>query len=94
MGLWATPSLLTACPPARQVLASASGCSGTASRCHIRIWNVPGGSCRHLISYHSTAVQALAFSPDDKLLVTLGQLGCGEDSGLWTSLPVLGPPGS
>ncbi|XP_030878405.1 WD repeat-containing protein 90 isoform X4 [Leptonychotes weddellii] len=58
-----------------QVLASASGCSGTASRCHIRIWNVPGGSCRHLISYHSTAVQALAFSPDDKLLVTLGDYG-------------------
>ncbi|XP_044771184.1 WD repeat-containing protein 90 [Neomonachus schauinslandi] len=55
-----------------QVLASASGCSGTTSRCHIRIWNVPGGSCRHLISYHTTAVQALAFSPDDKLLVTLG----------------------
>ncbi|XP_025733706.1 WD repeat-containing protein 90 isoform X1 [Callorhinus ursinus] len=58
-----------------QVLASASGCSGTTSRCHIRIWNVPGGSCRHLISYHSTAVQALAFSPDDELLVTLGDYG-------------------
>ncbi|EFB17141.1 hypothetical protein PANDA_008932, partial [Ailuropoda melanoleuca] len=55
-----------------QVLASASGCSGTSSHCHIRIWNVPGGSCQHLISYHSTAVQALAFSPDDELLVTLG----------------------
>ncbi|XP_045639837.1 WD repeat-containing protein 90 isoform X5 [Ursus americanus] len=58
-----------------QVLASASGCSGTASSCHIHIWNVPGGSCQHLISYHSTAVQALAFSPDDELLVTLGDYG-------------------
>nr|XP_055195773.1 WD repeat-containing protein 90 isoform X7 [Nyctereutes procyonoides] len=58
-----------------QVLASASGCSSTASCCQIRIWNVPGGSCRQLISYHSTAVQALAFSPDDELLVTLGDYG-------------------
>lgn len=64
---------LTAHPPAHQVLASASGCGSTASCCQIRIWNVPGGSCRQLISYHSTAVQALAFSPDDELLVTLGQ---------------------
>ncbi|XP_072691171.1 WD repeat-containing protein 90 isoform X4 [Canis lupus baileyi] len=58
-----------------QVLASASGCGSTASCCQIRIWNVPGGSCRQLISYHSTAVQALAFSPDDELLVTLGDYG-------------------
>ncbi|XP_025779036.1 WD repeat-containing protein 90-like [Puma concolor] len=58
-----------------QILASASGCSSTASRCQIRIWDVPGGSCRHLLSYHDTAVQALAFSPDDTLLVTLGDYG-------------------
>ncbi|XP_045317475.1 WD repeat-containing protein 90 isoform X1 [Leopardus geoffroyi] len=58
-----------------QILASASGCSSTASRCQIRIWDVPGGSCRHLLSYHDTAVQALAFSPDDALLVTLGDYG-------------------
>ncbi|XP_072610322.1 WD repeat-containing protein 90 isoform X5 [Vulpes vulpes] len=58
-----------------QVLASASGCGSTASCCQIRIWNVPGGSCRQLMSYHSTAVQALAFSPDDELLVTLGDYG-------------------
>ncbi|XP_058566961.1 WD repeat-containing protein 90 isoform X3 [Neofelis nebulosa] len=58
-----------------QILASASGCSSTASCCQIRIWDVPGGSCRHLLSYHDTAVQALAFSPDDALLVTLGDYG-------------------
>lgn len=74
VGLWATLFWLTACPPACQVLASASGSRGTASRCHICIWDVPGGSCRHFLSYHRTAVQALAFSPDDELLVTLGQL--------------------
>ena len=78
MGRWAAPSWLTARLPAWQILASASGCSSTASRCQIRIWDVPGGSCRHLLSYHDTAVQALAFSTDDALLVTLGELGCGE----------------
>lgn len=92
-GPWAMPSLLMSCPPALQVLASASGCSGTSSHCHIRIWNVPGGSCQHLISYHSTAVQALAFSPDDELLVTLGQWGWG---GQWPlDFPACpGTPGS
>lgn len=82
-------------PPARQVLASASGCGGAASCCQIRIWAVPGGSCQQLLSYHHTAVQALAFSLDDRLLVTLGQLGWGKrGSGLWTPLPALGPLGS
>ncbi|KAL1779312.1 WD repeat-containing protein 90 [Sigmodon hispidus] len=55
-----------------QVLASASCCGNTAARCQIRIWDVPKGLCQHLLSHHDTAVQALAFSPDDELLVTLG----------------------
>ncbi|XP_039333787.2 WD repeat-containing protein 90 isoform X2 [Saimiri boliviensis] len=55
-----------------QVLASASGGSSTAAHCQIRIWDVSGGLCQHLISHHSTSVLALAFSPDDRLLVTLG----------------------
>uniref|UniRef100_G1PFR4 WD repeat-containing protein 90 n=1 Tax=Myotis lucifugus TaxID=59463 RepID=G1PFR4_MYOLU len=58
-----------------QVLASASGSSGAASGCQIRIWDVPGGSCQQLLSHHCTAVQALAFSLDDRLLVTLGDYG-------------------
>ncbi|KAM5198229.1 WD repeat-containing protein 90 isoform 1-T1 [Hipposideros larvatus] len=58
-----------------QVLASASGCSGATSCCQIRVWDVPGGSCQQLLSYHCTAVQALAFSLDDRLLVTLGDYG-------------------
>ncbi|XP_029804907.1 WD repeat-containing protein 90 [Suricata suricatta] len=58
-----------------QILASASGRGRTASRCQIRIWDVPGGSCRQLLSHHDTAVQALAFSPDDALLATLGDYG-------------------
>ncbi|XP_045705221.1 WD repeat-containing protein 90 isoform X2 [Phyllostomus hastatus] len=58
-----------------QVLASASGCGGAASGCQIRIWDVPGGRCQQLLSHHCTAVQALAFSLDDRLLVTLGDYG-------------------
>ncbi|XP_059010020.1 WD repeat-containing protein 90-like isoform X4 [Mustela lutreola] len=67
-----------------QVLASASGSCGTASRCHICIWDVPGGSCRYFLSYHRTAVQALAFSPDDELLVTLGDYG-DRTLALWST---------
>ena len=81
-GLWTAPFLLTTHLPARQVLASASGRSSTASRCQIRVWDVPGGSCRQLLSHHDTAVQALAFSPDDRLLVTLGQQDGG--GGKWS----------
>ncbi|XP_048188254.1 WD repeat-containing protein 90 isoform X2 [Perognathus longimembris pacificus] len=55
-----------------QVLASASCCGSGASCCQIRIWDIPRGSCQKLLSHHDSAVQALAFSPDDELLVTLG----------------------
>ncbi|XP_036890386.1 WD repeat-containing protein 90 isoform X1 [Sturnira hondurensis] len=55
-----------------QVLASASGRGGAASCCQVCIWEVPGGCRQQLLSHHCTAVQALAFSLDDRLLVTLG----------------------
>ncbi|XP_023472469.2 WD repeat-containing protein 90 isoform X5 [Equus caballus] len=58
-----------------QVLASASGHSSTASCGQIRLWEVPGGSCRQLISHRDPTVRALAFSPDDRLLITLGYDG-------------------
>ncbi|XP_045400730.1 WD repeat-containing protein 90 [Lemur catta] len=58
-----------------QVLVSASGRSRAAAHCQIRVWDVSGGLCQHLLSHHGTAVQALAFSPDDRLLVTLGDRG-------------------
>ncbi|XP_011746814.2 WD repeat-containing protein 90 isoform X1 [Macaca nemestrina] len=65
-----------------QVLASASGRSSTTDHCQIRVWDVSGGLCRHLISHHSTTVLALAFSPDDRLLVTLGDHD-GRTLALW-----------
>uniref|UniRef100_A0A2K5P0M4 WD repeat-containing protein 90 n=1 Tax=Cercocebus atys TaxID=9531 RepID=A0A2K5P0M4_CERAT len=65
-----------------QVLASASGRSSTTDHCQIRVWDVSGGLCQHLISHHSTTVLALAFSPDDRLLVTLGDHD-GRTLALW-----------
>ncbi|KAB0382023.1 hypothetical protein FD755_003940 [Muntiacus reevesi] len=66
-----------------QVLASVSGRSSAASCCQIRLWDVPRGSCRQFLCHHDSAVQALAFSPDDRLLVTLG--GYGDDTlALWS----------
>ncbi|XP_006894964.1 PREDICTED: WD repeat-containing protein 90 [Elephantulus edwardii] len=55
-----------------QVLASASCCGSETARCQVRLWDVSTGACRGLILHHESAVQALAFSPDDRLLVTLG----------------------
>nr|XP_034363816.1 WD repeat-containing protein 90 [Arvicanthis niloticus] len=66
-----------------QVLASASCCGNTAARCQIRIWYVAKGLCRHVLSHHDTAVQALAFSPDDEFLVTLGDYA-DRNLALWS----------
>ncbi|XP_072871072.1 WD repeat-containing protein 90 isoform X4 [Chlorocebus sabaeus] len=65
-----------------QVLASASGRSSMTAHCQIRVWDVSGGLCQHLISHRSTTVLALAFSPDDRLLVTLGDHD-GRTLALW-----------
>ncbi|XP_062041569.1 WD repeat-containing protein 90 [Lepus europaeus] len=67
-----------------QVLASASGRGGTAAACQIRIWDVPAGLCQQLLSSPHSAVRALAFSPDDRLLVTLGDCGDGALA-LWST---------
>uniref|UniRef100_H0WS08 WD repeat-containing protein 90 n=1 Tax=Otolemur garnettii TaxID=30611 RepID=H0WS08_OTOGA len=67
-----------------QVLASASGRSSIATHCQIRIWDVSEGLCHHLISHHDTNVQAVAFSSDDRLLVTLGDYG-DRTLALWST---------
>ncbi|XP_055991072.1 WD repeat-containing protein 90 [Sorex fumeus] len=83
-----------------QFLASASGCrpSPTCGCCQIRVWDVPGGSCRQLPEHHDAAVQALAFSPDDRLLASLGD-NSDRTLALWSvataellaSVPLLEP---
>ncbi|XP_068921625.1 WD repeat-containing protein 90 [Petaurus breviceps papuanus] len=55
-----------------QVLASASGWGDKSSRCQIRIWDVPEGTCRKVLFHHETEVQAMAYSHNDRLFITLG----------------------
>ncbi|XP_019348592.1 WD repeat-containing protein 90 isoform X3 [Alligator mississippiensis] len=55
-----------------QVLASGSGQGNGDSRCQIRIWNVQEGTCQKVLFHHETQVQAMAYSWDDRFLVTLG----------------------
>lgn len=55
-----------------RVLASASGWGCGDSRCQIRIWNVISGAYQKTLFHHETQVQAMAYSRDDRLLVTLG----------------------
>ncbi|XP_077172586.1 WD repeat-containing protein 90 isoform X2 [Paroedura picta] len=55
-----------------QIVASASGCSLGDSRCQIRVWDVQSGACRKVLFQHKTQVQAMAYSRDDRFLVTLG----------------------
>ncbi|XP_019395392.1 PREDICTED: WD repeat-containing protein 90 isoform X3 [Crocodylus porosus] len=55
-----------------QVLASGSGQGNGGSRCQIRIWNIQEGTCQKVLFHHETQVQAMAYSRDDRFLVTLG----------------------
>ncbi|XP_027718740.1 WD repeat-containing protein 90 isoform X2 [Vombatus ursinus] len=55
-----------------QVLASASGWGDKSSRCQIRIWDVPERTCRKVLFHHETEVQAMAYSHNDRLFITLG----------------------
>ncbi|XP_044301569.1 WD repeat-containing protein 90 isoform X2 [Varanus komodoensis] len=55
-----------------QGLASASGQGRRDARCQIRIWDVQSGTCQKVLFHHETQVQAMAYSRDDRFLVTLG----------------------
>ncbi|XP_039770960.1 WD repeat-containing protein 90 isoform X2 [Ornithorhynchus anatinus] len=68
-----------------QVLASASGQGSGASHCQVRIWDVEEGTTHRVLFHHQTAVQAMAFSRDDRLLVTLGDPSDGTLA-LWSTL--------
>uniref|UniRef100_A0A3Q2Y4U8 WD repeat-containing protein 90 n=1 Tax=Hippocampus comes TaxID=109280 RepID=A0A3Q2Y4U8_HIPCM len=53
-----------------QMMASAAGKS--ANKSLICIWAIPSGACLSTISYHRGAVQSLAFSKDDRFLLSIG----------------------
>ncbi|XP_010121618.1 PREDICTED: LOW QUALITY PROTEIN: WD repeat-containing protein 90, partial [Chlamydotis macqueenii] len=55
-----------------QVLASASGKRSGDSHCQICIWKVQDGVCTARLFHHETQVQAMAFSWDNRFLVTVG----------------------
>ncbi|XP_060030083.1 WD repeat-containing protein 90 [Erinaceus europaeus] len=67
-----------------QILASASGHGPAAPQCHLYLWDVPSGSFQQLRKHHHSAVQALAFSPDDRFLITLGDY-CDRALALWST---------
>ncbi|NXL63252.1 WDR90 protein, partial [Chordeiles acutipennis] len=67
-----------------QVLASASGKRNGDSHCQICIWNVQDGLCTASLFHHQTQVQAMAFSQDDRFLVTLGDYS-DQTIALWNA---------
>lgn len=64
-----------------QVLASASGKKDGDSHCQICIWSTQDGACTAELFHHQTQVQAMAFSWDDKFLVTIGEHCCNSSCG-------------
>ncbi|KAM3917263.1 WD repeat-containing protein 90 [Leptodactylus fuscus] len=55
-----------------RVLASSSGSGDGSSLCQIRIWDTQEGSCIKVLQGHRSEVQAMTFSRDDRLLLTVG----------------------
>ncbi|XP_073504675.1 WD repeat-containing protein 90 isoform X2 [Phyllobates terribilis] len=66
------------------ILASSSGSGDGSSLCQIRVWDTPGGSCLRILTLHRTEVQAMSFSRDDRLLLTLGDYRDGTLA-LWST---------
>ncbi|RMC17874.1 hypothetical protein DUI87_05543 [Hirundo rustica rustica] len=67
-----------------QVLASASGKKDGDSHCQICIWSTQDGACTAELFHHETQVQAMAFSCDDKFLVTVGDYS-DQTMALWST---------
>uniref|UniRef100_A0A8D2MVC6 WD repeat domain 90 n=1 Tax=Zonotrichia albicollis TaxID=44394 RepID=A0A8D2MVC6_ZONAL len=67
-----------------QVLASASGQKDGDSHCQICIWSTQDGACTAELFHHKTQVQAMAFSWDDRFLVTIGDYS-DQTMALWST---------
>uniref|UniRef100_A0A8C3D8T2 WD repeat domain 90 n=1 Tax=Corvus moneduloides TaxID=1196302 RepID=A0A8C3D8T2_CORMO len=67
-----------------QVLASASGKKDGDSHCQICIWSTQDGACTAELFHHETQVQAMAFSWDDRFLVTIGDYS-DQTMALWST---------
>ncbi|RUS75529.1 hypothetical protein EGW08_016719, partial [Elysia chlorotica] len=55
-----------------QVLVSASPAFQQDSPCHLCVWDTQTHVCRRVLSKHQYSVQCLAFSRDDRFLVSIG----------------------
>ncbi|XP_022046552.2 WD repeat-containing protein 90 isoform X1 [Acanthochromis polyacanthus] len=66
-----------------QTVASAAGGSN-GNKSLICIWDIRKGICRSTISYHRGAVQCLAFSRDDRFLLSVGDFSDPEVA-LWST---------
>ncbi|XP_053550193.1 WD repeat-containing protein 90 [Bombina bombina] len=53
-------------------LASASGSGDGSSLCQIRVWDTQDGVCIKILQHHCTEIQAMSYSRDDRLLITVG----------------------
>ncbi|KAL8597433.1 hypothetical protein ACOMHN_050931 [Nucella lapillus] len=60
-----------------QVLASASGSFGESSPCQVCVWDLASHTCRKTFTYHHHQVVCMAYSRDDRFLLTVGDY---EDS--------------
>ncbi|XP_040295640.1 WD repeat-containing protein 90 isoform X1 [Bufo bufo] len=67
-----------------QILASASGSGDGSSLCQIRVWTTQDGSCVKVLQGHRSEVQAMSFSRDDRLLLTVGDYRDGTLA-LWST---------
>ncbi|XP_071427702.1 WD repeat-containing protein 90 [Pithys albifrons albifrons] len=67
-----------------QVLASASGKKDGDSHCQICIWSIQDGACTAELFHHETQIQAMAFSQDDRFLVTIGDYS-DQTIALWNT---------
>ncbi|XP_061564581.1 WD repeat-containing protein 90 isoform X1 [Cololabis saira] len=70
-------SCLAATSDAKTMVSAAGG--GNGSRSLICIWNILNGTCCRTIFHHKGAVQSLAFSRDDRFLLSVGDF---SDPGL------------
>lgn len=66
-------SVLTkCCCLCKQVIASASGSFGQFSSCQVCVWDVADAVCKKVINPHHHQVVCMAYSRDDRFLLTVG----------------------
>ncbi|KAK7112108.1 WD repeat-containing protein 90-like isoform X2 [Littorina saxatilis] len=55
-----------------QMLASASGCFEDSSQCQVCVWDLSTHTCTKVLTHHKHQVVCMAYSRDDRFLITVG----------------------